>query len=110
MFTNRAGCTVYERTVGEKRMEAYVRHVIPDVYWQELQGQATDDTSREQADSVLCIIPAASLGDYIPECDDLIICGICESDEPPEGCFTVMQVKNFLYGSAAVQHIEVTAV
>lgn len=111
MYTNQSGCTVYERTVGKERMEAYIRHTFPnDVYWQESTGETADGKSRKQSDAVLCIVPAASIGDYIPKRDDLICCGISEADEPPEGCFTVTQVKNFLYGSKGVQHLEVTAV
>ncbi len=111
MFTNQNACTVYERTVGADRMESYIRHVIPAIYWETKQGQFTVDKSMKQSDYILCIIPADSLSDYIPKSNDLIVCGSCESTEPPETVFfTVMDVKNFLYGSPYVQHIEVTAV
>ena len=110
MFTNQAACTMYEKTVDEStRTEKYIRHVIKNIYWQELTGQ-TGDKSRSPEDAILCIIPAASLAGYIPKRDDIIVLGACASDEPPENGFTVSQVKNFLYGSADVRHIEVNAV
>ncbi|MGN1403367.1 MAG: hypothetical protein ACI4XB_03495 [Ruminococcus sp.] len=64
----------------------------------------------KQQDSVLCIIPASSLSNYIPKRNDRIICGRCNDAEPPEECRTVMDVKDFRYGSPEVQHIEVMAV
>lgn len=112
MFTNKIGCTVYECKVGADRMEAYARHFIPMIYWEDTRGQAQSGTGNmKQQDGVLCIIPASSLSDYIPKRDDRIVCGRCHDAEPPKiGVYTVMQVKDFLYGSADVQHIEVTAV
>lgn len=32
MYTNKIGCTVYEKTV-KNRMESYVPHFLPTVYW-----------------------------------------------------------------------------
>ena len=110
MFTNKIGCTVYEHKVGADRMEAYVRHFIPTIYWEDTKGQTQSGTSMKQLDSVLCIIPASSLSDYIPKRNDRIVCGRCNDAEPPENCRTVMEVKDFRYGSPEVQHIEVTAV
>lgn len=110
MYTNKIGCTVYERTVGADRMEAYTRHFIPTVYWEDKRGQSVTDKSMTQSDYVLCVIPAGSLG-YVPKPDDLIVCGRCTDTEPPEtGTRTVLEVKDFRYGSPDVQHIEVTAV
>ena len=102
MFTNKIGCTVFERTVGKVRMEQYVRLFFPAIYWV--------DMSMKQQDSVLRIIPAASVSGYIPKRSDRILCGRCTAAEPPEECRTVMEVKDFRYGSAGVQHLEVTAV
>lgn len=112
MFTNKVGCTVYEKTVGENRMESYVPHFIPAIYWEDTRGQTQSGAgTMKQQDEVLCIIPASSLSDYIPKRNDRIVCGRCNDAEPPEDiCRTVMQVKDFRYGSPEVQHIEVTAV
>ena len=111
MFTNQIGCTVYEKTVDENRMESYTRHVIPTIYWEEKQGQLTEDKSMKQSDSVLCIIPESSLSGYIPKVNDLIVCEMCDNTEPPEtGTRTIMSVADFRYGSSGVQHLEVTAV
>lgn len=111
MFTNRDGCTVYEPTIGADRMESYVRHIIPAVYWENKQGQFTTDKAMKQNDSVLCVIPASSLSEYIPKVNDLLVCGICNSTEPPEtGTRTILSVNDFRYGSLDVQHLEVTAV
>lgn len=111
MYTNKIGCTVYERTVGSDRMETYVRHFIPRIYWEDARGQSLGSGSRKQQDSVLCIIPKGSLPGYIPKRDDVLVCGRCTQAQPPEeGALTVMEVKDFRYGSAGVQHLEVTAV
>ena len=110
MFTNKIGCTVFARTVGKDRMEQYVRHFFPAIYWEDMKGQSQSGTSMKQQDSVLCIIPAASVSGYIPKRSDRIFCGRCAAAEPPEECRTVMEVKDFRYGSAGVQHLEVVAV
>lgn len=110
MFTNKIGCTVFERTIGKDRMEQYVQHFFPTIYWEDTRGQTQTGTSRNQQDSVLCIIPASSLSGYMPKRDDRLICGRCSATEPPAECRTVMEVKDFRYGSAGVQHIEVVAV
>jgi hypothetical protein len=110
MYTNQAFCTVYEKTVdSQTRTEVYIRHVIPEIYWQEQTGEKSGGKSRPPEDSVLCIIPAGSLSDYLPKRDDLLVCGLCEEDFPTGEHFTVTNVKKFLYGSENVQHIEVTA-
>ncbi|MDE6707973.1 MAG: hypothetical protein K2K06_08065 [Oscillospiraceae bacterium] len=111
MFTNQIGCTVYEKTIGENRMEKYSKHFIPMIYWEEKQGQLAESKSMKQSDSVLCIIPESSLSGYIPKVNDLLVCGMCDSTEPPEtGTRTIMYVADFRYGSSGVQHLEVTAV
>ena len=108
MYTNKI--TVFARTVEKDRMEQYVRHFFPAIYWEDMKGQSQSGTSMKQQDSVLCIIPAASVSGYIPKRSDRILCGRCTAAEPPEECRTVMEVKDFRYGSAGVQHLEVTAV
>ncbi|MDE6005491.1 MAG: hypothetical protein K2G88_08920 [Oscillospiraceae bacterium] len=111
MFTNQIGCTVYEKTIGENRMEQYVKHFISKIYWEDKKGQFTADKAMKQSDYVLCIIPETSLSGYIPKVNDLLVCGMCNSAEPPEtGTRTIMYVADFRYGSSAVQHLEVTAV
>ena len=40
MYTNKIGCTVFARTVGKDRMEQYVRHFFPAVYWEDMKGQS----------------------------------------------------------------------
>ena len=109
MYTNKIGCTVFARTVGKDRMEQYVRHFFPAVYWEDMKGQSQSGTSMKQQDSVLCIIPAASVSGYIPKRSDRIFCGRCTAAEPPEECRTVMEVKDFRYGSAAEQQHHETA-
>lgn len=114
MFTNQPGCTVYARTVGANRMETYTRHYIKDVYWEQAAAQTQEKAQaaggHKQSYQVFCNIPAASLSDYIPQYGDLICCGFCTLQQPPNDCFLVQTVEQFLYGSPDVQHIEVTAV
>ena len=113
MFINQSACTVYEKTVRE-RAPAYVRHVFTGIYWEhtdgQTQSQANGAANRSPADGALCIIPAAAVTEYIPKPDDRIVCGLCEDDRPPDTALTVMQVKDFRYGSARGQHLEVSAV
>ena len=90
-------------------METYIRHFIPSIYWEEAAGQAQSGTSMQQQNTVFCVIPAASLSDYLPKRDDLLVCGRCEDVTPPETAKRVMVVEDYRYGSADVQHIEVTA-
>lgn len=109
MFTNKIGCTVYEKTVKD-RMEAYVPHFIPTIYWEDTTAQVQTGTSMKQQDMVFCSIPASSVSDYIPKKDDIIVCGRCEEGTPPQYGRVIMTVEDFRYGSPAVHHIEVTAV
>lgn len=109
MYTNKIGCTVYKRTAGANRMETYIRHFIPAIYWEDSAGQAQSGTMMQQQNTVFCMIPATSLSDYLPKRDDLLVCGRCELAEPPETAKKIMSVDDFRYGSADVQHIEVTA-
>lgn len=90
-------------------METYIRHFIPSVYWEDAAGQAQSGTSMQQQNTVFCVIPATSLSDYLPKRDDLLVCGRCEDVTPPETAKRVMMVEDYRYGSADVQHIEVTA-
>lgn len=108
MFTNKDGCTIYEKTI-RNRAPTYVRHAIGAVYWEETTAQQQSNTAKSENCSVLCCIPTASLT-YIPKSDDRIVCGICEAEQPPKTAHTVMGVKDLRYGSPAVQHIEVTAI
>ena len=110
MFTNQSGCTVYARTVGTDRMETYTRYYIADVYWEQAAAHAKETNGHKQSYQVFCSIPAGSLSDYVPQYGDLICCGFCALQQPPNGCFLVQAVEQFLYGYPDVQHIEVTAV
>ena len=85
MYTNKIGCTVFARTVGKDRMEQYVRHFFPAIYWEDMKGQSQSGTSMKQQDSVLCIIPAASVSGYVPKRSDRIFCGRCTAGGMPDG-------------------------
>ena len=54
---------------------------------------------------ILCIIPEKAVGNFIPHKDDFI----CLGDVDEHGNLTVMEVKDFRYGSGRIRHIEVTA-
>ena len=108
MYTNKVGCTVYEKTVAN-RMEVYARHFIPAVYWEDTTAQVQTNTSMKQQDMVCCIIPASSISDYIPKKDDIIVCGRYEGENPPKHGRIIMTVEDFRYGSPNVQHLELTA-
>lgn len=90
-------------------METYIRHFIPAIYWEDTAGQAKSGTAMQQQNTVFCMIPSSSLSDYLPKRDDLLVCGRCALTKPPETAKKIMSVDDFRYGSANVQHIEVTA-
>lgn len=108
MFTNRPSCTIWEQTVID-RSPAWVRHVTGAVYWQGCDAQRLAGTERRPEDRALCIIHRDSIGLYIPKPDDRILPGTVETDRPPADALTVVTIKDFLFGSDAVQHIEVEA-
>lgn len=111
MFTNCEGCTVYHKTVGADRLPVWERHVIGDIYWEETSGQAASGKNMERSGSIYICIPAASVGDYIPQKDDTVVKGITDAEYSAlSEKHTVMAVADLRYGSAAVQHIEVDAV
>ena len=107
--TNISGLTVWQKTVAD-RAPTYVRHTFGASYLEDTRGQtATASDSRNPADTCFIAIPAVSISNYIPKKDDKIIAGIVADEVPPSDALTVMQVKNFLYGSPKMQHIEVNA-
>lgn len=109
MFTNKPACTIWEKTV-VNHAPAYIRHELGACYWQDTRGQSVQaGDARSPADSVFLAIPADSVGDYIPKKDDRVLPGSVPDASPPKTAITVMQVKDFRYGSAMMQHLEVTA-
>ena len=105
MFTNKPACTIWEKTT-VNRAPAYVRHVTGAVYWQDCRAQSE---ARTTENNVFIAIPAGSVSGYMPKLDDRILPGNVDENSPPKDALTVMQVKDFLYGSPMMQHIEVTA-
>ena len=108
MYTNTAAITIFEKKVGADRLPVYIPHVCGASYWENQTGQTQREIVSSEQDLIYCAIPSCSLTGYIPKRDDLICNGTAE--EQNEECFTVKTVTNCLYGSSAVQHIEVTAV
>lgn len=113
VFTNAPCCTVWEKTV-QNRAPTYIRHTMSAVYWEDTNGielgaRTGSKTSRNPDHTALIIIPAANLGGYLPKADDRILRGNVSDTQPPQNALTVASVKDFRYGSANVQHIEVTA-
>lgn len=97
--------TVWAKDVSG-RAPVYTRHVLGPSYWQDCRGQAAD--GRTPDDNTFAAIPVGSISDYVPKKDDRIVTGTSESAAPPPDALTVMQVKNFLYASAMMQHVELT--
>lgn len=106
MFTNRNGCTIYEKTV-RNRSPAYIRHVTGKVYV-ETESAQKNGSDRTPDNEIFISIPASSVT-YVPGVGDRIVCSIIDNEQPPVTALTVMNVKDFRYGSPFVQHIEVTA-
>lgn len=106
MFTNKSGCTVYERTV-RNRSPAFVRHETGAVYWEEKRSQENGADRTPQNEVFVCISKMSA--EYVPKIGDKIVCRIISDESPPDNSFTVMSARDFCYGSPAVQHWEVTA-
>lgn len=110
MYSNKLWCTVYERKI-ENHTEVYVPHYYPTVYWEDTKAQVKSGNGMQLQNAILCMIPAKSIDGYMPKIDDLIMPEKSENEAPPKsGYRTIMSVDSLLYGSADVQHIEVTAV
>ena len=108
MFTNKPACTIWEKTT-VNHAPAYVRHETGAVYWQDTRGQSVSSgDARSPDDNVFVAIPVGSISDYVPKKDDRIMPDSVADLSPPKDALTVMQVKDFRYGSAHMQHIEVT--
>lgn len=106
MFTNTEIITVFHKTIDpEKRLPKWEKHLFYDVYWENCSAQSEENKGMGESNLILCIIPEKSIKNFIPCKDDKISIGDVENPEN----FTVMDVKNFRYGSKIVRHIEVTA-
>lgn len=108
MFTNTPAVTVWEKTT-VNRAAAYIRHQTGAVYWEDTHGETVNGITRNPEDKALMIVSAANLGGYMPKADDRILRGEIDDAQPPQNALTVTSVKDFRFGSAKVQHIEVTA-
>lgn len=108
MFTNTPAVTIWEKTT-VNHAATYVRHQTGAAYWEDTNGETIGGITRNPDDRVLMIVSAANLGDYMPKTDDRIVNGAVNDTQPPKNALTVTSVNDFRYGSARVQHIEVTA-
>lgn len=106
MFTNKKGCTVYEKIL-KNHENIYVRHETGAVYWEDSFGEKSGK-DRVPENSALVIIPEKS-ADYLPKADDKIIPEIISDERPPTTAMTIVKVRDFRYVSENSSHIEVTA-
>ncbi len=102
MFTNKNGCTIYEKTV-QNRAPTYIRHVTGAVYVETTSAQE-NSSDRTPDNEIFISIPADSVT-YVPKTDDRIV----DDEQPPQTAMTIMSVQDFRYGSPFIQHIEVKA-
>ncbi|MDE6789176.1 MAG: hypothetical protein K2J47_07655 [Ruminococcus sp.] len=106
MFTNKKGCTIYEKTT-KNRENTYIRHATGAVYWEDSFGEKSGK-DRVPENSALVIISEKS-ADYLPKADDKIVSEIILDERPPATAMTILKVRDFRYVSANSSHIEVTA-
>ncbi len=106
MFTNKKGCTVYEKTL-KNQENTYIRHETGAVYWENSFGEKSGK-DRVPKNSALVIIPEKS-SDYLPKADDKIIPEVILDERPPASAMTILKTRDFRYVSANSSHIEVTA-
>lgn len=116
MFTNCDGITIYCKEVGADSYPVYAIHHIKNVYWEEKRGQQLSKQENKsnptQNHEIYIAIPADSINGYIPKYDDIVVKGIQSITQSPKDKiqYKIMSVIDCLYGSKAVQHIEVTAI
>lgn len=108
MFTNTSAVTVWEKTTVNRAI-TYIRHQTGAAYWEDTDGETVGNITRHPDDKALMIVSGANLGAYKPKADDRIMNGSITDAQPPAIALTVTSVRDFRYGSANVQHIEVTA-
>ncbi|MDE5583704.1 MAG: hypothetical protein K2J08_08365 [Ruminococcus sp.] len=112
MFTNRKGCTTYEK-ITLNRSPTFVRHEIKNIYVEGVKSQKMSGSQGNgymiSQNQLLICIPETSLTDYLPKISDKIVVGIISDESPPDEAMTVMTVKDFRHGSPSVHHLEVTA-
>ena len=65
MLTN-ADCTVYEKNT-------FIRHAIPDIYWNDSRGQTVNKNGIQVSDSITVYVYDTN---YVPKAGDIIIKGI----------------------------------
>lgn len=106
MYTNRPGCTIYEKTV-RNRAPTYIRHETKDIFWEDTKSQESG-SNRTPKNGAFVAIPISSI-DYEPKTDDRIVGSIIEDEQPPSTAMTIMSVQDFRYGSPRNQHWEVLA-
>ncbi len=106
MFTNRKGCTIYEKTV-RNREPTYIRHTTGAIYWEETLKEHSG-SDRSPQNEIFISIPENS-SDYLPKPDDRVIGEIILNELPPKHSFIIISVSDRRYGSAKVRHIEVRA-
>lgn len=106
MFTNRKGCTIYEKTV-QNRAPTYIRHTTGAVYLEASSGQE-NGSDRKPDNGIFLSIPESSLR-YIPKPGDLLVCDVIGDEQPPVTAVTITKFEDCRYGSPAVRHMEVKA-
>ena len=106
MFTNCNAVTIYHSEGAVNHIPIFSRHIIQNVYWEETIGSRQSEKEVQQSDSIYVCIPVGS---------DLLFRGIVPDSESIHKIqslpnkHTITAVADCRYGSAAVQHIEVTA-
>lgn len=124
MYTN-ADITLY-LCRKEGKAEWYERRVVESVFWDDVKQSNYLKTGLVNTDSVLLVIPLASMGEPIPftQGKDLVVKGIIdfEFDNTDEKSvseslrqlnvqyhpMTVISVDEKLYGSSCMHHIELS--
>lgn len=106
MFTNRPGCTIYERTI-QNRTPTFIRHEVGALYWEGTNEQE-GGTDRAPKNNAFVSIPASSI-DYEPKAGDRIVGSVIADAQPPATAMTIAQADDYRFGSPAVQHWELIA-
>lgn len=106
MYTNRPGCTIYEKTV-QNRAPTYIRHETKEIYWEDRFGQE-NGSDRAPKNGAFISIPVAS-SSYFPKVGDRIVGSVIPDEQPPQTAMTVMSAADFRYGSPRAQHWEANA-
>lgn len=111
-MTPNADCTVFRQEVNKvTRKNEWVKTFISGVFWQGSIGSKIGNSGTREDNETVVFIPFSAVSALSLKPDDKIFKGTAEATTPLglNGALTITGIDTFDYGSADMQHWEVTA-